>query len=409
MASNDLGRNMSDASNFIAQFIEGFPGHFDQFHVSGFRRLRDVSLELRPFCVLIGANGVGKTSVLDAISLLSASAEGGLQRAIHRLGGFQAILTSLGAADRISDMTFGLTQVQDHVGRSWTYSLRMQPVGPSYAIEEEQLSGTSAGGSPVEFIHTRFQSAWLLEDETEKPIQIEKKNNAETALSLLSPKDEAPWDFRVHLASSSSYHALDVSERSPVRMPQQLQSANLPGKDGEDLVSCLFNMRESHRHRFEAVEDAMRAAFPSFERLEFSLVEDGTLAMAWRDAKLGRQLSMHQLSEGTLRFLWLATLLQSPGLPAITLIDEPEVSLHPELLSLLADLMREASLRTQLVVATHADRFVRFLKPEEVVAMDIEEDGSVSAKWGDTLDLDEWLKDYTLDEVWQMGRMGGRS
>ena len=63
---------------------------------------------------------------------------------------------------------------------------------------------------------------------------------------------------------------------------------------------------------------------------------------------------MNQLSEGTLPFLWLATLLQSPGLPAITLLDEPEVSLHPELLNLLAGLMREASLRTQLIVATHA-------------------------------------------------------
>lgn len=109
-----------------------------------------------------------------------------------------------------------------------------------------------------------------------------------------------------------------------------------------------------------------------------------------------------------MRFLWLVTLLQSPGLTAVTLIDEPEVSLHPELLSLLADLMREASTRTQLIVATHADRLVRFLEPKEVAVMDLNEDGTAKATWADEFDLDEWLREYTLDEVWRMGRVGGR-
>ena len=117
---------------------------------------------------------------------------------------------------------------------------------------------------------------------------------------------------------------------------------------------------------------------------------------------------MHQLSEGILRFLWLVTLLHSPGLTAVTLIDEPEVSLHPELLSLLADLMREASSRTQLVVATHSDRFVRFLRPEEVIALNVSDEGVASLTWADQLDLDAWMDDYTLDEVWRMGRMGAR-
>jgi len=110
-----------------------------------------------------------------------------------------------------------------------------------------------------------------------------------------------------------------------------------------------------------------------------------------------------------LRFLWLATLLQSPGLTAVTLLDEPEVSLHPELLHLLAGLMREASARTQLIVATHADRLVRFLEPSEVVTFDLSEDGMAKATPADELDLEAWLKDYTLDEVWRMGRMGGRA
>jgi hypothetical protein len=114
--------------------------------------------------------------------------------------------------------------------------------------------------------------------------------------------------------------------------------------------------------------------------------------MTWRDRRFSKPFYMHQLSEGILRFLWLVAILQSPGLPAVTMIDEPEVSLHPELLALLAELLREASTRTQLIVATHSDRLVRFLDPKEVVAMDINEDGTARATWADTLDLGRGLE-----------------
>jgi predicted ATPase len=90
------------------------------------------------------------------------------------------------------------------------------------------------------------------------------------------------------------------------------------------------------------------------------------------------------------------------------MIDEPEVSLHPELLSLLVDLLREASQRTQLIFTTRADRLVRFLKPSVVVAIDVNEEGVSASLQADELDLDPWLEEYTLDQVWQMGRMEAR-
>src|ERR1700726_4896001 len=83
----------------------------------------------------------------------------------------------------------------------------------------------------------------------------------------------------------------------------------LPGKNGEDLVSCLYYLREAEPDRFEAVEDALKAAFPGFRRLDFPPVAAGTLAMTWRDNRFSKPLYMHQVSEGMLRFVWLATLL----------------------------------------------------------------------------------------------------
>jgi predicted ATPase len=218
-----------------------------------------------------------------------------------------------------------------------------------------------------------------------------------------------PETLRQQLASCSFYKAweLNLSPQSPIRLPQSMQPATLPGAKGEDLVSCLYYLRETDPNRFEIIQDTLAAAFPNFERLSFPPVAAGTLAMTWKDRNFSHPFYMHQLSEGTLRFLWLITLLQSRDLSAVTLIDEPEVSLHPELLQLLADAMREASQKTQLIVATHSDRLLGFLKPHEVLVCD-SEDGLATLSWADSIDLEHWLKDYSLDELWAMNIIGGR-
>jgi predicted ATPase len=187
-----------------------------------------------------------------------------------------------------------------------------------------------------------------------------------------------------------------------------MRPAKLPGRDGEDLVTCLYEMREVEPDRFEAVEDALRAAFPGFERLTFPPVAAGTMAMTWKEQNFPSGFYTHRLSEGVLRFLWLVTLLQSDALPEVTLLDEPEVGLHPQLLSLFAELLREASQRSQIVVATHSDRLVRFLSPKEVLVADLTAEGLTILTWADSLDVDKWLDEYTLDQVWAMGRLGGR-
>jgi predicted ATPase len=382
---------------------------FKKISVERFRRLCEVELELRPLTVLIGANGTGKTSLLDVFSLLASSAQGSLNKAISDLSGLSALITY----DRKKDLSLGISMgVPGH--EPLDYLLRLEPQGTAYAIAEENLSQQqdreASGPLSVQYIVSEGSYVEYLDPSSRGHVRPTWEHNPlETSLSQVPKMYREPEDFRRKLASFTFYHVLDVEPRSPVRLPQPMRPAALPGKGGEDLVSCLFYLRETDRDRFEAVEDSLRAAFPAFERLDFPPVAAGTLAMTWRDKNLSRPLYMHQLSEGMLRFLWLATLLASPGLTALTLLDEPEVSLHPELLSLLAGLLREAANRTQLVVATHSDRLVRFLKPAEVVVIDSAEDGMAQLTWADQLDLDEWLAEYTLDEVWRMGRMGGRA
>lgn len=368
---------------------------FQRIRIGGFRRLYDLDLEMRPLMVLIGANGVGKTSFLDAIKVLSASADGRLNQTLNDMGGMTGILTNNTANKLVFD--FFVKSGRIHAN----YGFEIIPTNLSYSFSKEFFNETA----PRKFTYID-RSSYVI---TTNEYDLKKILKSETVLSQLPALNKTPENIRDTLRFLIHYHSLSVDTSAPFRLPQQLRPADLPGENGEYIIPYLYSLKESHPDRFESLEDTLKAAYPGFQRLGFPPVAAGMLAMTWKDKNFTTPLYMNQLSEGTLRFLWLASLFHSPALPSITMIDEPEVSLHPELLAHLVELMREASQRTQLIVATHSDRLVRFLKPEEVVTMDMDERGFATAAWADTFDLDEWLKEYTLDEVWSMGRMGGRA
>jgi predicted ATPase len=372
----------------------------------GFRRLHNVKLEMRPMMVMIGANGVGKTSILDAFSLLSRSAVGELDAQLTELGGISSCLTHDKAEKLVISVDMEVSEYEP-----LCYELQVVPKAMSYSIEHEVLSQRrGADMRPFKHIESHYSDIKYFDVDQGKLVRPNWDHNPlETSLSQAPKMYRQPEDLRRTLSSTTLYHVLDVGPRSRIKLPQQMKPTQRPGKDGEDLAPFLYYLRETDSDRFETIEDTLKAAFPEFENLSFPPVAAGMLAMAWKERSFKKILYANQLSEGTLRFLWLTALLQSPGLSTVTMIDEPEVSLHPELLNLLAGLLREASRRTQIIVATHSDRLIRFLDPKEVLVMDITEDGYADAVWADTLDLERWLAEYSLDEVWRMGRMGGRS
>jgi len=382
---------------------------FNQINIAGYRRLFEIKdLQMRPLTVMIGANGAGKTSFLEIFSLLSASADGRLKDRISQLGGFSSLVT-IGAADNI---TFKI-DIENASHESLNYNLTLAIEGLSYAITNEVLSQKPSGnGKPFKYIDSNGKNIkyWNIEDEKLLQPNWEYKFS-ETALSQVPRMYKESEHLRKQLASCTYYsaYALNLEFNSPIRLPQKMEPANHPGNKGENLVSCLYSLRETDRSRFEVIEDTLAVAFPGFKRLNFPPVATGALTMTWEDDNFSKPFDMTQLSEGKLRFLWLITLLYSSELTAITLIDEPEVSLHPQLLNVLSDVLREASQHTHLIIATHSDRLIRFLEPQEVLILDIDK-GMTSMTWGDSekLDLYTWLKDYSLDELWNMGQMGGR-
>ncbi len=374
--------------------------------IEGFRRLREVDIEMRPMMALIGANGVGKTSFMDALSLLAASAKGSLNQRLSDLGGVADVITR----DLSSEIVLR-AEMDVQYYEPLQYDLRVAPQGQGYTIPEETLTQARDGfPEPFKYIESLYGVIHYYDTDRRGLVRPNWEHDSlESSLSQVPKMYQQPEELRRTLSSVTQYHVLDVGQRAPVKLPQQLRPAVLPGQNGEDLAPFLYNLRETNHGKYEAVEDSLRAAFPGFESLNFPIVAAGMIAMTWKEKAFRNPFYMHQLSEGTLRFLWLVSLLQSPSLSTITMIDEPEVSMHPELLAILSDLMREASNRTQIIVATHSDRLVRFLEPKEIIVMEIAEDGGARMSWADSLELEAWLAEYSLDEVWQMGLMGGRA
>lgn len=365
-------------------------------HIRGYRRLHKVDLDMRPFSVLIGRNGSGKTSFLEVLSLLAASANGQLASRVSELGGLADVLSRDLAKGIELDVASPVTGQEP-----LTYHLRLESRGQGYWIQREALTQKRGQAMPFKFIEAENGGVRFFDTREAKLVKPEwALDPLETALSQVPKMFREPEEFRHTLARTTFYASLDVGPRSAVRLPQQMRPVTLPGAQGEDLVPCLYSLRENDPARFEVLEDTLAAAFPDFERLGFPPAAAGMLSMTWKDRNYSRPMYMHQLSEGTLRFLWLAALLGSRDLPPITLLDEPEVSLHPEMQSLLVQLFREASRRSQIIVATHSDRLVRFLQPQELVVLEVE-DGAAQLRWADTLELDDWLADYSLDELWR--------
>jgi predicted ATPase len=383
-----------------------------EIHIEGYRSLLDVTLSLRDLCVMIGANGSGKTALLEVFLLLQRAAEANLAKHLDTLGGAQAILSQTADSPaRAIKISLSADLEKSASQEPIKYRLELAPRGTGYAFPSERLEWHRDVGAanPFIYIDAQYDRVSYFDPETRRLNHPTWNYNVhELALAQVPRMYTEPEALRSLLASILFFSSLDVNQRAVIRLPQSLTPERYPGPNGENLYSALYNLEAMDSKTYRRIEELLRIGYPSFDRLKFPVVGAGQVTLAWYQKGLSKPLYPNQLSEGTLRFLWLITVLLSPDAPAILLLDEPEVSMHPELLKLLAGLLQDVAIRSQVLVATHSPDLIRWLQPSEVLITEKNEAGTTEYTWADSLNLDEWLKEYTLRDLMVMGTLGGR-
>jgi predicted ATPase len=352
----------------------------DRITVRGYKSIRALeSFELRRMNVLIGANGAGKSNFISVFRLLAEVFEQRLQLFVQQQDGPDALL--FGTRKRTEQL-----EVELHFARNG-YRFALVPAGKRlvFASEETYFRG--------DFVHT-WPSLGSGHEESRLP-----ESDTEIARHV-----------RDGLVSRQIYHFHDTSTTSPLRQKQAMRENLLLKPDASNLAPFLHHLRGRDPERYRRILEVVRRVAPFFGDFVHREDPGEQIELEWYQADdPDTVLGPRQLSDGTLRFICLATLLvprSGPllqrGEPATILIDEPELGLHPFALSVLAALMRQASERRQLIVSTQSVELVNEFAPEDVVVVS-RRDGASELERLDAERLREWLEDLPA----RGGRGGG--
>jgi predicted ATPase len=376
--------------------------------ISNYRSIRQMTLPLGRLNVITGPNGSGKSNLYRALRLLADTARGGIIGSLAREGGFSSTLWA-GPESISRRMKTGEAKIEGTTRRD-PVSLRLgfceEDVGyaidvglpiPSASIfqRDPEIKRECIFAAPVYrpnsvLIDRRNAAARIRDDSGEWSTLTTSMQSFDSMLSELSDPKRAPEIARVRdtVRAWRFYDHFRVDADAPARQPVVATRTPVLAPDGRDLVAALETIREIGNG--PALHEAIADAFPG---ASIGSVEvDGRLKLEFTQPGLLRPLSAAELSDGTLRFLLWAAALMTPRPPPLMVLNEPETSLHPDLLPALGRLIARASRNTQVWVVSHANRLVATLKEDcECNAMELDKalGESIVGTWG-TLEEPGW-------------------
>jgi len=360
----------------------------DKITLKGFKSIRSLEdFPLRNLNILIGANGAGKSNFVDFFRLLREAVEDRLQLFVEKKGGADDhLFMGPKITEQISAyLHFGLNG----------YEFSLQPTADNslvYADERIRFDGRGPAW-PVDRSIGRGHIESKLKEQLENP-----RNRS---ISKYIYDSISNWVV---------YHFHDTSMLAPMRRRCSVRDNEYLRPDAGNLAAFLLMLRDEHRSIYEKVKDTVCLAAPFFD--DFRLRPkpsngDEVLQLEWTQRGSDYPFHVSQLSDGTLRFIALTTALLQPDPPATMLFDEPELGLHPYALNLFAGLVKKAAARTQVIVSTQSAPLLDNFEAEDIIVVEREE-GASTFKRQSSADLDQWLKDYSLGELWQKNVIGGR-
>ncbi|HEY7098155.1 MAG TPA: AAA family ATPase [Terriglobales bacterium] len=373
---------MSDAINRLT--IEGF---------KSIRKLED--FELRSLNVMIGANGAGKSNFVAFFRLLREMIDQRLQFAVTTEGGADACLHM---GPKVTQQIVGKFYFGDN-----GYQFVLQPTvdGSRFVFADESTFFRGAYGGIFSSLGSGHTEAKLKDHKDDEGVRGARRGVPHYVFNAASS-----WVV---------YHFHDTSSTAGVRREGSISDNIALRPNADNLAAYLFRLQSTHPGAYQKIRDVVRLATPFFD--DFSLrpvpARPELIQLEWTQKDSDYLFRPSQLSDGTLRFICLATALLQPSLPSTVLFDEPELGLHPYALTLLANLFQQAAhsygpyISKQVIVSSQSAPLLNEFSPEDVIIVERSQ-GQSSFRRLQASDLSEWLQDYTLGELWQKNVLGGR-
>ena len=353
----------------------------DYIEIEGYKSIKQLKLEMLPINILIGSNGVGKSNFISFFKLVNAIFNQQLQRYVREE-----------KADNL--LYFGRKTTAKLFGK-----LIFSTDGKNNNAYHFTLAQNREGGL---FIAKEASGFNVLRD-TKHSSYFEESNLDESRRAILNTTRDNY--LREYISNLLVFHFHDPSATSYLRRECDINDNAFLKQDGRNLPAFLYFLKIKHPIVFARIEKTIQSVAPYILKfiLEPNRLNEKEIELRWVDrGDLESNFSAYQLSDGTLRFIALATLLMQPEPPAVIVIDEPELGLHPFAIGKLAAMIQIAASKTQIIVATQSPGLISHFSPEDVVVMDksAEENQTIFTRLNSEL-LEVWLKDYTLGDLWE--------
>ncbi|UAA40176.1 AAA family ATPase [Paraneptunicella aestuarii] len=363
--------------------------HLEHLVVKGFKSIKDLELDMKPINILIGANGSGKSNFISLFSFLRNLSEGKLQTYVEKRG-FANSFFHFGAK------TTQLITIDIDVGYN---------------------------GYHVEFEHGASNDSLVFTNEycTIKSSNRHFKIKGNKGESGLLPGSEADSSYvrkytREYMEQCRVYHFHDTSDSAAFKNAVSVDASDYLYSNAGNLAAFLLRLKNSDDDEFTKsyldIVSAIRTVAPYFH--DFYLEPRGTegqekLLLKWLHREHDEPFSALQLSDGTARFICMATLFLQPASlrPRSIILDEPELGLHPAALEVLADLVKSVSSSSQVICSTQSVTFANQFEAKDFIVVD-QEQGVSKFKRVDEEALKDWLEDYAMGDIWNKNLVGGR-
>ena len=369
--------------------------NLDKVDVKGFKSISNdypISIDLKKINVIIGANGSGKSNIISFFKMLNFMMSGTLQSFIETNGGSQVFL------HYGSKLTQSISASLFFSGNNYedTYNFCL-----NYATPDRLIISTEE----IEYSSRKYPNS--------KKIQLET-DFRESALSKKSPNKTFSTIRRI-LSNCKVYQFHDSSQTASMRNSCPVDVNNYLLAEANNLAAFLYRIKDEFPENYQAIVSYVRMVVPQFYDFLLEPNKAGYIMLKWTDDSASDYIFLpNQFSDGSIRFIALTTLLMQPKetMPNMIIIDEPELGLHPYAITQLVEMIKEASNRAQIIVATQSPYLVDEFDAENIVVVESIKNGNgkyhTELKRLEAEELSDWLDKYTISELWDKNIIGGR-